>query len=128
MFHKSPVLQISRIVAHDWPATSKVKITHYCTDVNGSRLTALGYQRTTLSTSDCYILPFIKSRVRTNHVTLNAHLHRIKKEHQAKCVYCPGSDETVDHVRIHCPLYIRQQSSTSTVPVPGYNINKVVFS
>ena len=28
-------------------------------------------------------------RLRTHHAQLNAHLHRIKKEHPTKCVYCP---------------------------------------
>ena len=37
-------------------------------------------------------------RLRTHHEPPNAHLlYRIKKEHQAKCVYCPDSDETVEH-------------------------------
>ena len=44
-------------------------------------------------------------RLRTHHAPLNAHLHRIKKEHPAKCVYCPDSDETIEHFLFHCPLY-----------------------
>ena len=44
-------------------------------------------------------------RLRTDHAPLNAHLHRIKMEHPAKSVYCPDSDETVEHVLSHCPLY-----------------------
>ena len=44
-------------------------------------------------------------RLRTHHAPLNAHLHRIKKEHPAKCVYCPNSDETIEHFLFHCPLY-----------------------
>ena len=36
-------------------------------------------------------------RLRTHHAPLNAHLHRVKKEHPAKCVYCPDSDETIEH-------------------------------
>ena len=55
------------------------------------------YQPTTQSTSYCYIC------LRTHHTPLNAHLHRIKKDHPAKCVYCPDSDETVEHFL--CPLY-----------------------
>ena len=43
--------------------------------------------------------------LRTQHAPLNAHLHRIKKDHPAKCVYCPDSDETVEHFLFHCPLY-----------------------
>ena len=44
-------------------------------------------------------------RLRTHHAPLNAHLHRIKKEHPAKSVYCPDSDETIEHFLFHCPLY-----------------------
>ena len=44
-------------------------------------------------------------RLRTHYAPLNTHLHRIKKEHPAKCVYCPDSDETVEHFLFHCPLY-----------------------
>ena len=44
-------------------------------------------------------------RLRTQHAPLNAHLHRIKKDHPANCVYCPDSDETVEHFLLHCPLY-----------------------
>ena len=43
-------------------------------------------------------------RLRTHHAPLNAHIHRIKKEHPAKCVYCLDSDETVEHFLFHCPL------------------------
>ncbi len=44
-------------------------------------------------------------RLRTHHAPLNAHLHRIKKDHPAKCVYCLDSDETVEHFLFRCPLY-----------------------
>ena len=44
-------------------------------------------------------------RLRTHHAPLNAHLYRIKKEHPAKCVYCPDSDETIGHFLFHYPLY-----------------------
>ena len=44
-------------------------------------------------------------RLRTQHAPLNAHLHRIKTDHPAKCVYCTDSDETVEHFLFHCPLY-----------------------
>ena len=44
-------------------------------------------------------------RLRTHHAPLNAHLHRIKNEHPAKCVYCRDSNNTVEHFLFHCPLY-----------------------
>ena len=44
-------------------------------------------------------------RLRTHHAPLNAHLHRIKKKHPPKCVYCPDSDETVEHFLFRCQLY-----------------------
>ena len=49
-------------------------------------------------------------RLRTHHAPLNAHLHRIKKERPAKCVYSPDSDETVEHFLFHCPLYDNTRS------------------
>ena len=45
-------------------------------------------------------------RLRKHHAPVNAHLHRIKKEHQSKCVYCLDNGETVDHFVSHCPLYV----------------------
>ena len=50
----------------------------------------------------------------THHAPLNAHLHRIKKEHPAKCVYCPDSDETIEHFLFHCPLYDQIQTTASS--------------
>ena len=44
-------------------------------------------------------------RLRTHHTLLNAHLHRIKTDHSAKCVYCSDSDETVEHFLFHFTLY-----------------------
>ena len=44
-------------------------------------------------------------RLRTQHTTLNTHLHRIKKDHSAACFYCPDSDETTEHFLLHCPQY-----------------------
>ena len=31
--------------------------------------------------------------------------HDLKGSMSAKCVYCPDSDETVEHFLFHCPLY-----------------------
>ena len=45
-------------------------------------------------------------RLSTNPAPLNAHLHRIKKEHQAKCV--PDSDETLDHPLLHAYKVCRE--------------------
>ena len=47
-----------------------------------------------------------KCRLRTHHALLNAHIHRIKKEHQAKCVYCPDNYGTgplnISYSTAHC--------------------------
>ena len=56
-------------------------------------------------------------RLRTHHAPLNAHLHRVKKEHPAKCVYCPDSDETVEHFLFHCPLYVSVRQHQIQTPV-----------
>ena len=44
-------------------------------------------------------------RLRTHHAPLNAHLRSIKKEHPAKCVHCPDSDESVEHFLFLSQLY-----------------------
>ena len=60
-------------------------------------------------------------RLRTHHAPLYAHLHRIKKEHPAKCVHCPDSDETIYHFLFHCPLY--DNIRTRLLPAqPKYSI------
>ena len=51
-------------------------------------------------------------RLRTHHAPLNVY---IKKEHQANCVYCPNSDETVGHFIFQCPLY--DNIRTTLLPV-----------
>ena len=43
-------------------------------------------------------------RLRPQHAPLNAHLHRIKKDYPTKCVYCPDSEENVEHFLFHYPL------------------------
>ena len=69
-------------------------------------------------------------RLRTHHEPLNAHLHRIKKEHPAKCVYCSDSDETVEHVLLHCtttsdPDYCQlNQIYTTRYMDPLHNCNE----
>ena len=59
-------------------------------------------------------------RLRTHHAPLNTHLYRIKKEHPAKCVYCPDSDETVEHFLFHCSLY--DNSRSRLLPAQPNNI------
>jgi len=41
-------------------------------------------------------------RLRTGHVPLNNHLHRIKKNHPAQCPLCGSPKETVEHHLLHC--------------------------
>ena len=62
--------------------------------------------------------------LRTHHAPLNAHLHRIKKEHQAKCVYYPNNDEPVEHFLFHCPLY----DNIRFIPLPAQpNIHNTLY-
>ena len=42
-------------------------------------------------------------RLRTNHIQLNAHLSRIKKDHEPNCVLCDYREETVQHILFECP-------------------------
>ena len=46
-----------------------------------------------------------KAQKDVHHAPRNTHLHPIKKEHPAKCVCCPDSDETIEHFLFHCSLY-----------------------
>ena len=41
-------------------------------------------------------------RLRTQHVPLNNHLNRIKKDHSAQCPLCNYPNETVEHHLLHC--------------------------
>ena len=41
-------------------------------------------------------------RLRTGHIPLNSHLHRIKKNHPAQCPLCGSPNETVEHHLLHC--------------------------
>ena len=64
--------------------------------LQGSPYFVLGsYQPTTQSTSDCHISP----------QNTPCPTERPPTSHPAKCVYCPDSDETVEHFLFHCPLY-----------------------
>ena len=69
-------------------------------------------------------------RPRTQHAPLNAHLHRIMKEHQAKCVYCPNSDETVGHILISQFLLqnvvLRQNIFIETSTLPNWACHKII--
>ena len=44
-------------------------------------------------------------QLRTGHVPLNKHLHRIQKLETPKCAHCQGRDETVLHYLLECPEY-----------------------
>lgn len=49
--------------------------------------------------------------LRTGHIGLNKHLHRIQKADTPKCKNCAGTyDETVVHFLLHCPAYASQRS------------------
>ena len=67
-------------------------------------------------------------RPRTQHAPLNAHLHRIMKDHPAKCVYCPNSDETVGHILISQFLLqnvvLRQNIFIETSTLPNWACHK----
>ena len=44
-------------------------------------------------------------QLRTGHVPLNKHLHRISKVDSPKCPHCPNATETVLHYLLECPKY-----------------------
>jgi len=45
------------------------------------------------------------TQLKTGHIGLNAHLHRIKISDTAACTACKQYNETVDHVLRHCRAY-----------------------
>lgn len=47
--------------------------------------------------------------LRTGHIALNAHLHRIKRADTAICPHCPTETETVKHFLLDCPHYARER-------------------
>ena len=47
--------------------------------------------------------------LRTRHVPLNLHLHRLGKSDSPRCSYCPMIDETVHHFLFDCSQYQRER-------------------
>lgn len=45
------------------------------------------------------------TQLRTGHVPLNYHLHRIKKADSPFCPHCNDKEETIHHYLIECPAY-----------------------
>jgi ribonuclease HI len=51
----------------------------------------------------------IYTQLRTRHIPLNHHLHRIGRRDSPHCPICPGIDETIHHYLFDCPQYAREQ-------------------
>ena len=51
----------------------------------------------------------IWTQVRTAHVPLNAHVHRIHVADSPTCQRCFAYNKTVEHVLLHCPTYNTQR-------------------
>ncbi|KAF8836638.1 hypothetical protein BDN67DRAFT_910795, partial [Paxillus ammoniavirescens] len=49
--------------------------------------------------------------LRTKHISLNAHLHRITKVDLPDCPHCPGTKEDVPHFILRCPHYTRERTT-----------------
>ncbi|KIJ19232.1 hypothetical protein PAXINDRAFT_53154, partial [Paxillus involutus ATCC 200175] len=47
--------------------------------------------------------------LRTKHISLNEHMHRITKADLLDCPHCPGTREDVPHFILKCPQYAREQ-------------------
>ncbi|KAG2052019.1 hypothetical protein BDR06DRAFT_938349 [Suillus hirtellus] len=54
-------------------------------------------------TSSIYI------QLRTRHIPLNHHLHRISKSNSPNCPICPGTKETIHHYLFDCPQYRQER-------------------
>lgn len=54
--------------------------------------------------------------LRTRHISLNQHLHRIGKSLSPNCPHCVDIPETVQHFLLSCPHYTRERHTlTSTL-------------
>lgn len=51
----------------------------------------------------------IYTQLRTRHIPLNHHPHRIRKSPSPHYPICPGRDETIDHFLFDCPQYVRER-------------------
>jgi ribonuclease HI len=49
-------------------------------------------------------------QLRTGHIPLNKHLHRIAKSETATCQQCNEGNESVHHFLLTCPAYTRQRN------------------
>ena len=47
--------------------------------------------------------------LRTQHISLNQHLHRIKKIESPDCPHCPEIPESIPHFILECPHYARER-------------------
>ncbi|KIK77984.1 hypothetical protein PAXRUDRAFT_165213, partial [Paxillus rubicundulus Ve08.2h10] len=47
--------------------------------------------------------------LRTKHILLNMHLHRITKAKMSDCPHCPGTKEDIPHFILRCPHYTRER-------------------
>jgi hypothetical protein len=67
-------------------------------DVGGKK-----YRKATAKVDRC--TGSLWTQLKTGHIGLNAHLHRIKISETAACTACKQYNETVDHVLRHCRAY-----------------------
>ena len=51
----------------------------------------------------------IYTQLRTRHIPLNHHLHRIGKSETPHCPTCPGRNETIHHFLFDCPQYAHER-------------------
>ncbi|KAG2156408.1 hypothetical protein DEU56DRAFT_695682, partial [Suillus clintonianus] len=47
--------------------------------------------------------------LRTHHIPLNKHLHRLTKADSPHCPHCPQAEETIHHYLFACPQYQRER-------------------
>jgi ribonuclease HI len=87
LWEKSPRYARTRVIDPTMPSDKYIKLTN-------------GLPKRTAS---FYI------QMRTRHVPLNFHLHRIKKSDTPRCPICPEIDETIHHYLFDCPQYRRER-------------------
>ncbi|XP_050730708.1 uncharacterized protein LOC127005662 [Eriocheir sinensis] len=82
--------------------------------VNTLRITSMGQYRTNSSPQPWVrkpsrILDMALTCLRLGHITLSAHLHRLRLARDPHCPWCRTVEETIEQLLLHCPRFHSQR-------------------
>jgi len=74
-------------------------------------------------------LASILPQLRMGHAPLAKHLHRIRKINSPICPVCQQSEETIQHLILHCPVHqAARQTLRNSIGGRNINITKILTS